>query len=126
MDRIADTTLRPVGKVIDKLFIIDRENGKEIKKLEPMEFSIARLKIRHEGGELAKFFDYLRSRMRIARSTVLNTILITIIGTIIFDEPKYKFLLLSFGICISLLALITWVKIKSVYEKRVNQANMII
>lgn len=72
IDRIADTTFLKILKVVNR--------GKEEKH--PAKFSKMRLRILMQNDAVAKFIDYERSRLRIARATVFNLFFIIITGIV--------------------------------------------
>lgn len=73
VDRIADSAYGRLRKIWDK-----EEKGKRKKNLPDV--SIMRLRVMEKEDGKARFIDYQRSRLRVARATVLNVALVFLTG----------------------------------------------
>jgi hypothetical protein len=124
VDRLADSLLSPVDKRL-------RDRWLPRKKGEPS-ISQRRLRIMATDEGMAKFLDYLRSRVRIARSTAFNVLLI-LTGLIVLgvqEAASYrapsgnKFLLVAgiIGPLLLALSLFAWARISKTYYRRLDQA----
>ena len=88
VDRLADTAFSELRKFLQ--FIAPKllkEDGED--KSLPS-FAEMRLQILMQSDAVSKFMDYQRSRLRIARATVFNLLLITICG-VIFLSTRTSF-----------------------------------
>ena len=119
-----------LGIIIDRL--ADSIFGKIDKKLRKRWFKcvvklpIARLSVAHKGDNMAKFLDYVRSRMRLSRSTMLNALIAVVIA--VAAAPMHKEVrpyLLEIVIIGSIAVVVTafvWIRISETYYKRLGQA----
>lgn len=81
-----------------------------------------RLYVRYKGGQLIVFFDYVRSRIRVARSTVLNILLVTIVGCLALRDSAW---LITFGLAAVFVLSVTafaWRRIERTYWLNLNDA----
>jgi hypothetical protein len=85
-------------------------------------FGEMRLHVRFKGGSMSSFLDYARSRVRVARSTALNILLATIFCYSALTNSTQRHSVAGVGLIAFLLSFYAWVRIKSVYEKRLRQA----
>jgi uncharacterized membrane protein len=80
--------------------------------------------------ELTRFLEYVRSRMRLARSTGLNLILITISAAVLLWTSSFGWLeimaAVAGGLVLSLLSAFAWVRISRTYYERLAQAYNIV
>jgi len=126
VDRTADSVFHPFDRKLRKKYIPD--------SLPPV--SEMRLQIMSESEGMAKFLDYVRSRVRIARSTALNLVLIictfvllsvtrrTISGSL----SKVNFLAATVvvGAVVLTLTVFAWARITKTYYRRLVQAYQIV
>jgi 8-oxo-dGTP pyrophosphatase MutT (NUDIX family) len=83
MDRLADTAFNKIYKIRKLIKPLIRKSTKGDKdETLPAPFGEMRLQIMMQNDTVGKFMDYQRSRLRIARATVLNLPLIIISGII--------------------------------------------
>lgn len=75
VDRIADSAYGRLRKIWDK-----EEKGKGKRKKNLPDVSIMRLRVMEKEDGKARFIDYQRSRLRVARATVLNVALVFLTG----------------------------------------------
>lgn len=97
----------------------------------PMSFGKMRLKIMHESEGMAKFLDYQRSRLRIARSTFVNLLALFLIGlywTIPYFNKNVPVAILihGSGIAVLLICLTVSKRIDEAQLSRLNEAYEII
>ena len=93
-----------------------------------------RLTIQLESEHMAQFLDYIRSRLRIARTTSLNLVLIMCCAAALAWSPKCppgirgRILppVLSVGLLLLVLSIFAWFRIFSTYDKRLRQAYEIV
>lgn len=132
VDRVADTLLRKLAKLAKLACKMARwfkaGSAKKTKRKAGVETSrpdiaIMRLTVRYKGGQLNGFFEYVRSRLRIARSTVLNIVMGGIVASFAFRGSSRGLTIVIVASVVALAAAIyTWARIKRVYEKRLRQA----
>ena len=124
MDRIADTFVKPLRdwrKLIQKLVKLIKKH-EETGSEEGKSFSEKRLEVRLKGGEMAVFLDYVRSRLRIARATVVNIALIAAFAYVAVEEESTRSLVFRVGVVAFGCAYYAWWRIRLVYEERLEQA----
>jgi len=86
-----------------------------------------RLHILAQNEGMARFLDYIRSRLRIARSTCLNVMLITLAAAVFLvtrtsaGRPEVT-LVIAAGLVLFLAAFYAWRRISWTYYKRLGQA----
>lgn len=94
--------------------------------------SMAALRFRLENESLNKHLEYIRTRMRIARSSALNFFLITVFGVVLINritgltsEQKglFSWTVLGVGILLVLLFMFTWYSISNTHYNLVTLAN---
>ena len=117
-------TLEMAAEIFRSIRAVTRPKSKEEKRTT---FSTMRLKILMQNDAVAKFFDYQRSRLRIARATVLNLLLIIISG-IIFLITRTNFSALQItmfalvGIVLIALSLYAALRIEEAQTKNLEEA----
>ena len=118
IDRVADSLFNHVDRRLRNKYLI--------KSKQPV--AVMRLYIMSKNEGVSDFLDYVRSRLRLARSTVLNVILIIFFVALwYFTSSKFEsnsiivFLFLS-GIPLLVLTIFTWFRISKTYYKRLTQA----
>ena len=132
IDRLADTLVTKLDELrlwLERTArkVWRRLRGKKIKnattkgQVSPS-FGEMRLYVRFEGDGISNFLDYARSRVRVARSTALNILLATVFGHIALTDSTERLSVLGIGIAAFFLSFYAWVRIKTVYEKRLRQA----
>lgn len=124
VDRLTDSLLHSIDVKLRNRWIPRREGDPSV--------SERRLRIMAENERMAEFLDYLRSRVRIARSTVFNLALILVALIVLgiqkattFADPGAGRVLVMAGTVVPLLlafALFSWVRISKTYYHRLDQA----
>jgi hypothetical protein len=118
IDRVADSLFNQVDKKLREKYLIKSNQS----------VADMRLYIMSKNEGITDFLDYVRSRLRLARSTVLNVILIMFFVALwYFTSSKFEsnsiiIFLLSFGIPLLTLTIFTWFRISKTYYKRLVQA----
>ncbi len=116
IDRVADSLFSHVDKKLREKYLVKSNQS----------VADMRLYIMSKNEGVTDFLDYVRSRLRLARSTVLNVILIMFfIALWYFTSSKSNSIimfLLSFGIPLLTLTIFTWFRISKTYYKRLVQA----
>lgn len=130
MDRVSDTLYvalegdptkwRALNR-IRRIFRKKRVSHSAIDKIPEM-----RLQVMLESEGLAKFLDYQRSRLRIARATVLN-LLLAIVAAVIYQITigagiRYRIALVVLGSFVWLLVLLATEMIDFAHLKRLSEA----
>ncbi len=127
MDRVADSVLGGVGWGLRKSgkwlreIIASKERGDAEEKEYPA-FGELRLTVLKGGGETVAFLDYVRSRLRIARATALNTVLIVVFATVATCPGRWRLAVLSIGVPSAIAALCAWWSIDKTFDKRLRKA----
>jgi len=126
VDRVADSVFDPFDRLLREKHIPSS----------PLSVPEMRLRIMSESEGMASFLDYVRSRVRIARSTAFNCALI--VGAAILLDlrreatvgglVRHEWLVLTMvvGAALSALALFAWVRITKTYNWRLDQAYRIV
>ncbi len=109
-----------VDKVADVLFT--KIVGPILGKKEDKEHGKKRMYVRLHGGDMITFLDYVRSRVRIARSTALNVALITALGAWLAPSGTPRLQVLVFGLAALSTTVFAWLQIMSTWEKRLESA----
>lgn len=116
IDRVADSLFSHVDNKLREKYLVKSNQS----------VADMRLYIMSKNEGVTDFLDYVRSRLRLARSTVLNVILIMFfIALWYFTSSKSNSIimfLLSFGIPLLTLTIFTWFRISKTYYKRLVQA----
>jgi hypothetical protein len=121
VDRTSDSIFHSFDKKLRKKFISNKH----------LSVSEMRLRIMLKSESIAKFLEYIRSRLRIARSTSLNFFFITITSVIFLVKQSevngnniFSIVLLvaSGGIVLMTFLGFIWVRITKTYYKRLDQA----
>ena len=117
VDRIADSLWSWINDALRS------EAGEANKKPGPS-VPKKRLQIMSRDEGLTKFLEYVRSRMRIARSTSLNLVLIMITATLLARHSGWLWVLMIIGSGSVLVIISAYVsrRIGKTYDKRLNQA----
>jgi len=117
MDRAADSLLHKIDKKVHGAI------------KHPASVSVMRFTVQMESPATAAFLDYVRSRLRISRTTSLNLILIILAATGFSLSPSCKFnrhsiLIPTFSLGLPFLALsiFAWVRIAQTYNERLQEA----
>jgi hypothetical protein len=116
--------LEMAAEIFRSIKAVTRPKSKKEKRTT---FSTMRLKILMQNDAVAKFFDYQRSRLRIARATVLNLLLIIISG-IIFLTARTNFSALQItmfalvGVVLIALSLYAALRIEEAQTKNLEEA----
>lgn len=91
---------------------------------------VARLTVAHESESMAKFLDYVRSRMRLARSATFNALVALLsVVAVSFWKPEVRSHLAELataGVVILGVTAFVWVRISETYYKRLAQAHAIV
>jgi hypothetical protein len=121
VDRVADSLLHP----IDKRFRPKRFGSKL------PSVANARLEVMSKNEELTRFLDFVRSRMRLARATCLNLILITLTAAVLLATQTSAGYLeimgaVAGGLILFSLSAFAWRRISQTYYKRLEQAYKIV
>jgi hypothetical protein len=121
VDRVADSLLHP----IDKRFRPKRFGSKL------PSVANARLEVMSKNEELTRFLDFVRSRMRLARATCLNLILITLTAAVLLATQTSAGYLqimgaVAGGLTLFSLSAFAWRRISQTYYKRLEQAYKIV
>jgi hypothetical protein len=112
------------GVVVDRLAdsFFDRVLAPRLLGPRPDGNGKRRLYVRHHGGDMTTFLDYVRSRVRITRSTAFNLLLITLFGTWLVPDGAAKLLVACVGLSAFGLTIFAWVRIDSTWNDRLGQA----
>jgi hypothetical protein len=118
------------GVMIDRIadIIFDDWDHRRIRKkhfdVKEVKFTVARMKILHRGGDDVDFLHYQRSRIRIARASVLNFILIALTASILLFEKSAQgaSMVLLLGFVLTLATLYSWHSISRAYYRRLGDA----
>lgn len=119
VDRLADS----ISTGIERRFFRQTKPGRTDEKSgEPV--PIKRLLVMSKAPEITKFLEYIRSRMRIARSTSLNLLLTTIAAALLARHFSWFWILTLIGTGLALVVVSTYVsrRIAKTYDKRLSQA----
>lgn len=81
-----------------------------------------RLLVRQYGGDMTTFLDYVRSRVRIARSTALNLAMVTVLATVLVPGADLKVLVAAIGVVSTGLTVFAWKRINLTWRERQDQA----
>lgn len=116
IDNLADELLRPIGRKIRKQFHLDDSP------------SVMKLLTRTKDDSLSRYFEYVRTRIRISRSSAFNFALITIFGELFiltrwspaFGVPRWLLAVLIgiLGIALTALAFYSWYRITVTFSKK--------
>lgn len=109
-----------IDKVADVLFtnVVGPFFGRKTDK----GYGKKRLFVRQHGGDMTTFLDYVRSRVRIARSTALNIALITALGAWLAPSGSPRLLVILFGLAAFGTTVFAWLQINDTWEKRLAAA----
>ena len=100
----------------------DEGKGKILDALAPR-FGQMRLYVLYKDGRLSGFLDYVRSRLRLARSTVLNILMVGIFGGLALrDSQTWLPIFILATVAALAAAVYAWARIKSVYQDRLEYA----
>lgn len=138
VDRVADSVLggiaRALGKVGNRLrrkeWLVelakwlhlergDKDERSGDEKVHP-NFGEMRLRVQMRGGESAAFLQYVRSRLRIARATALNTVMIVLFAAL--ASSSWRPTVLIVGVPAAAAALYAAWRIEKTYSKRLREA----
>ena len=116
IDNLADDLLRPIGRRIRKGFSLDETP------------SVMKLLARTKDEGLSRYFEYVRTRIRISRSSALNFALITIFGELFiwlqwkpaFGDSQGLWLGMVgiLGVMLTALAVFSWYRITVTFSKK--------
>ncbi len=81
-----------------------------------------RLLVRQYGGDMTTFLDYVRSRLRIARSTALNLALVTTFAVCLTQDADARRLIAAVGALATGLTVFAWKRINITWNDRLDQA----
>lgn len=126
---IALSIVYVLGIIIDRLADLvfarwDKKIRERIFPNAPLSIGVMRFQLGKDNEYLNRQFEYTRSRMRISRASILNFILMTILGVILIaqlqfptTEEKTKSLItaLSIGVFLSVSAIYTWNKLTQTF-----------
>jgi hypothetical protein len=119
IDRMADSLFGPLDKRLRKRWY------KGAAKV-----PVARLTVAHESESMAKFLDYVRSRMRLARATMFNVLvalLCVLVVSITRTNVRANLLEVTItGIATLGITAYVWIRISETYYKRLAQAYAIV
>jgi len=112
VDRLADSILSSIEKKLST------------QKKHSVSIPVKRLKVMKTAPEITKFLEYIRSRMRIARSTSLNLLLTTTIAALMARRLSGFWILTIVGTGLALVIISAYVsrRISRTYDKRLSQA----
>ncbi len=122
VDRIADSALSRIDKRWQRRWFDPGSKSKcpESKSLDERT-SEARLQVLSQEQELNKFLEYTRSRIRLARATSFNLILITLTASILLYRTNASWLgiiaVSIAGFVLVLASMYTWRRISRTYYK---------
>ncbi len=119
-----------LGVMIDRIadIIFDDWDHNRIREkhfdVEDVKFTVARMKVLHRGGDDVDFLHYQRSRIRIARASVLNFTLIALAAGIHLLENGMlgASMALLLGLILTLAMLYSWHSISRAYYRRLGDA----
>lgn len=123
VDRAADWLVGPIDRRLrNNHFKYDDANLPKAKVSEAR----LRMLLDAKNERLASFLNYVRSRLRLARSTCLNLILITLAATILLGTQNSigsieLIAVTAGGLLLFLLSLFAWVRLSRTYYKRLAQ-----
>ncbi len=127
VDRIADSALggigwglRKSGKWLREIFAPKERDDAEEKEYPA--FGELRLTVLKGGGDTVAFLDYVRSRLRIARATALNTVMIVVFATLATGPDRWRPAVLFIGVPAAIAALYAWWRIDKTFGKRLKKA----
>jgi hypothetical protein len=116
IDNLADDLLRPLGRRIRSRFKLDDSP------------SVMKLLTRTKDDSLSRYFEYVRTRIRISRSSALNFALITLFGEVFvlsrwepaFGSSRWLLAVLvgSLGGILTTLAFYSWYRITLTFSKK--------
>ena len=111
VDRLADSIQSSIEKRLST------------KRKPSVSVAVKRLRVMKDAPEITKFLEYIRSRMRIARSTSLNLLMTTFAAALLARHRGF-WILLIIGTGLALVVLSTYVsrRIARTYDKRLSQA----
>lgn len=116
MDRLADSLLLRFTKAW----------GKKHKVEGNPDFTYMRLFVRSKSEGITDFLDYIRSRLRLSRSTALNFPLILLAYIMwqyqVVTDASFPFVLVLAGIVLECLIVYTWCRIQQTYDQRLTEA----
>ena len=117
VDRMADSIFHPLDL---------RIRAKVLRGSKPRPARM-RLYILAKNEGVALFLDYIRSRLRIARSTSLNLVLLTLSAAVFLTTRNLTgelevIPLVASGVMLGLASLFAWYRISRTYYKRLRQA----
>lgn len=115
------------GVVVDRLAdsFFDRILAPKLSSPRPDGSGKRRLYVRHHGGDMTTFLDYVRSRVRITRATAFNLALITLFATWLVPGVAAKLLVACVGLSAFGLTVFAWVRIDKTWNDRLGQAHTI-
>jgi hypothetical protein len=116
IDNLADDLLRPIGRRIRKRFALDETP------------SVMKLLARTKDDFLPRYFDYVRTRIRISRSSALNFSLITLFGELFIwlrwrptfgaTQGVWMETVGLLGGALTVLAVFSWYRITMTFSKK--------
>lgn len=117
IDNLADDMLRPIGRRIRRRFMMDEGP------------TVTRLLGRKRDESLARYFDYIRTRIRISRSSIVNFTIITLCGELFVwmqwrpafgvSRALLAWLVGILGVSLTALAWYSWYRITVSFTKKV-------
>ncbi len=116
IDNLADDLLRPIGRRIRKRFTLDETP------------SVMKLLAKTKDDFLSRYFDYVRTRIRISRSSALNFTLITFFGELFLwirwrptfgaTQGEWMGMVGLLGGILTALAVFSWYRITVTFSKK--------
>jgi hypothetical protein len=132
IDRLSDS----ISSFFEKKYFPDKKRRKEcMKELEknglhvelPLSVGLMRLFVMAKNPEMTKFLEYIRSRMRIARSMSFNLIPITIAAALLARHQNYLWGLIPLaGFLLLLVSIYVSHRISETYYNRLAEAYCIV
>lgn len=132
VDRLADSAssllekqIYPEKKRREKALEELRKDGFSVEL--PSSVGLRRLRVMSANPEMTKFLEYIRSRMRIARSTSFNLIPLTLVAVLLARHQNYLWLLILLaGLVLLAVSIYVSLRISDSYYARLSEAYAII
>ena len=116
IDNLADDLLGPISRRIRRRFLLDETS------------TVMKLLSENKDDFLSRYFDYVRTRIRISRSSALNFALITLVGEFFIwlrwqpafggTRGVWMCMIASLGGLLTALAIFSWYRITTTFSKK--------
>jgi len=116
IDNLADDLLRPISRRIRRRLLLDETS------------TVMKLLSETKGDFLSRYFDYVRTRIRISRSSALNFALITLFGELFVwmrwqpsfgaRQGAWMGMIALLGGLLTALAIFSWYRITTTFSKK--------